>query len=112
MALTDIGELPPRGRVLIDSAPIICFLEGHRELAPRYAPLFECPKAGDYELVVTTVTLAEVLTGMAETSTRWERAVDDLDERGLAGAVLPEAARGTRGFLSGGRRIGGPRTLG
>ena len=23
MALTDIGELPPRGRVLIDSAPII-----------------------------------------------------------------------------------------
>ena len=34
MALTDIGELPPRGRVLVDSAPIIYFLEGHRELAP------------------------------------------------------------------------------
>ena len=63
MALTDIGELPPRGRVLVDSAPIIHFLEGHRELAPRYAPFFECAEAGDYELVVTTVTLAEVLTG-------------------------------------------------
>ena len=41
MALTDIGELPPRGRVLVDSAPIMDFLEGHRELAPRYAPFFE-----------------------------------------------------------------------
>ena len=41
MALTDIGELPPRGRVLVDSAPIIDFLEGHREFAPRSAPCFE-----------------------------------------------------------------------
>ena len=43
MALRDIGELPPRGRVLVDSAPIIDFFEGHRELAPRYAPFFERP---------------------------------------------------------------------
>ena len=57
MALTDSGELPPRGRVLVDSAPIIYFLEGHfleghRGLAPRYAPLFECAEAGDYERVI------------------------------------------------------------
>ena len=67
MALTDVGELPSRGRILVDSAPIIYFLEGHREFAPRYAPLFECAEAGDYELVVTTVTLAEVLTGPLRT---------------------------------------------
>lgn len=67
MALTDVGELPSRGRILVDSAPIIYFLEGHRELAPRYASLFECAEAGDYELVVTTVTLAEVLTGPLRT---------------------------------------------
>ena len=67
MALTDIGDLPPRGRILVDSAPIIYFLEGHREFAPRYAPFFERAEAGDYELIVTTVTLAEVLTGPLRT---------------------------------------------
>ena len=61
--MIDIGTLPPGGRVTVDSAPIIYFLEGHPHFAPRYAPLFERAEAGDYELVIATVTLAEVLTG-------------------------------------------------
>ena len=67
MALMDIGDLPPRGRVVVDSAPIIYLLEDHRQFGPRYAPFFERAEAGDYELVITTVTLAEVFTGPLRT---------------------------------------------
>ena len=56
--MMDIGALPPGGRVTVDSAPIIYFLEGHARFAARFAPLFERAEAGDYELVIATVTLA------------------------------------------------------
>lgn len=49
--------------VLVDTAPIIYTLEGHRTLATRFAPLFQRHEAGEIALVVTTVTIAEVLTG-------------------------------------------------
>ena len=63
MALTDIGKLPLSGRVAVDSAPIIYLLEDHPEFAPRYASFFQRAENGDYELVISTVTLVEVLTG-------------------------------------------------
>ena len=66
MALTDIGELP-HGRVVVDSAPIIYLLEDDAVFAPRFAPFFERAEAGDHELVISTVTLAEVLTGPLRT---------------------------------------------
>lgn len=59
----DVGDLPPRGRIVVDSAPIIYLLEDHAIFAPRYAPLFERAEAQYYELVISTVTLVEVLTG-------------------------------------------------
>lgn len=62
MALTDISELPP-GRVVVDSAPIIYLLEDDAVFAPRFAPFFERAEAGGHELMISTVTLAEVLTG-------------------------------------------------
>jgi len=63
MALKDIDELPLSGRVVVDSAPIIYMLEDHPEFAPRYAPFFHRAESGTYELVISTVTLLEVLTG-------------------------------------------------
>lgn len=65
--MTDINALPRGGRVTVDSAPIIYFLENHPRFAPRYAPLFERAEAGDYQLVIATITLAEVLTGPLRT---------------------------------------------
>ena len=59
----DLDNLPRRGRMLMDSAPIIYFLENHPELGPRFAGIFERAEAGDYELVISTTSLAEVLTG-------------------------------------------------
>ena len=63
MAIEDVSGLPARGRLVIDSAPIICVLEDHPAFAPRFMPVIERAEAGDYELVVTTTTLAEVLVG-------------------------------------------------
>ena len=49
--------------LLVDTAPIIYTLEGHRTLAARFMPLFQRHEAGDIVLAVTTITIAEVLTG-------------------------------------------------
>jgi predicted nucleic acid-binding protein len=47
----------------MDSAPIIYFLEAHPKFAPRFRPLFEAHAAGLVRFAVTTITVAEVLTG-------------------------------------------------
>ena len=62
MALTDIRDLPP-GRVVVDSAPIIHLLEDNTEYEARFAPFSERAEAGGQELLISTVTLAEVLAG-------------------------------------------------
>jgi predicted nucleic acid-binding protein len=49
--------------LLIDTAPIIYQLEGHPALGPRFEPLFDAHAAGRVRFAVTTVTIAEVLTG-------------------------------------------------
>jgi predicted nucleic acid-binding protein len=52
----------------MDSPPIIYFLAGHPKLGPRFKPLFEAHAAGRVRFVVTTVTIAEVLTGPLKAS--------------------------------------------
>lgn len=56
-------ELPEHALLLVDSAPIIYILERHRRLAPVFRPLFEAHAAGRFRFAITTVTIAEVLTG-------------------------------------------------
>jgi predicted nucleic acid-binding protein len=56
-------DLPDQALLLLDSAPIIYFLEHHRTLGPRFRPLFEAHAAGRLRFAVTTITIAEVLTG-------------------------------------------------
>lgn len=58
-----IEDLPEQALVLLDSAPVIYFLEGHPKLGARFAPLFEAQAAGRILFAATTVTLCEVLTG-------------------------------------------------
>jgi predicted nucleic acid-binding protein len=59
----DLGGLPPGALLLIDSAPIIYYLEAHPRLAARFEPLFDAHGTGGVRFAVTTVTIAEVLTG-------------------------------------------------
>lgn len=58
-----IEGLPENALLLVDSAPIIYVLEDHPEFAAVFRPVFEAHDEGLLRLAVTTVTLAEVLTG-------------------------------------------------
>lgn len=59
----EFADLPEDALLLVDSAPIIYFLEGHPRLGPRFRPLFEAHAAGRLRFAVTTITVSEVLTG-------------------------------------------------
>lgn len=59
----DAAALPAGALVLVDTAPIIYTLEANPQFAPHFAPLFERHAQGEVVLAVTTVTIAEVLTG-------------------------------------------------
>ena len=63
MEPVSLEGLPENALLLVDSAPIIYVLEGHPELASVFRPVFEAHDEGLLRLAVTTVTLAEVLTG-------------------------------------------------
>lgn len=58
-----VDTLRAGARVLLDTPPIIYHLEGHRTLGPRFAPLFERHAAGEIEFAISTIGLAEVLSG-------------------------------------------------
>ena len=59
----DFDDLPENALVLVDAAPIIHLLEGHPKFGPRFKPLFEAHGTGRLRFAVTTITIAEVLTG-------------------------------------------------
>jgi len=63
MEPVSLEGLPENALLLIDSAPIIYVLEDHPELASVFRPVFVAHDEGLLRLAVTTVTLAEVLTG-------------------------------------------------
>ncbi len=51
-----------RGQTLaLDSAPLIYFIEDHPAHAPKLGELFAAAARGDFALVTSTVTIAEVL---------------------------------------------------
>jgi predicted nucleic acid-binding protein len=64
----EVGDLPREALILIDSAPIIYVLEGHPKFGPRFKPLFEAHAARHLRFAVTTITIAEVLTGPLQSS--------------------------------------------
>lgn len=59
----DADDLPQGSLLLMDSAPIIYFLERNAVFAPIFKPLFTAHAAGKLQFAVTTVTIAEVLAG-------------------------------------------------
>ena len=63
MGSLDLSELPEQALLLLDSAPIIYFLEAHPKLGPHFRPLFDEHAAGRVRFAVTTITVAEILTG-------------------------------------------------
>ena len=60
LSLAELGDAPV---LAVDTAPIIYTLEGHPRFSDRFAPVFAAAEAGRATIVVSTVTLAEVLSG-------------------------------------------------
>jgi predicted nucleic acid-binding protein len=58
-----IEGLPDGALLLMDTAPIVYFLEAHPKLAKLFRPLFRRHAAGEIQFAVTTISIAEVLTG-------------------------------------------------
>jgi predicted nucleic acid-binding protein len=63
MESLNLSGLPGHTVLLMDTAPIIYCLEGHAKFGPRFRPLFEAHQNGELYFAVTTLTLAEVMTG-------------------------------------------------
>ncbi|MEO8120109.1 MAG: PIN domain-containing protein, partial [Rhodoferax sp.] len=55
--------LPQGATVMVDTAPFIYVLESHPQFADQFVGLFEAAAAGDLTIALSTITLAEVLTG-------------------------------------------------
>ena len=59
----EASGLPDGTWVTVDTAPIIYLMEDHQTLLAPYLPVFERIEAGTLHGVVSTVTLAEFLSG-------------------------------------------------
>ena len=94
----DLSGLPERALLLLDSAPIIYFLEGHTRFGPRFRPLFEVHDAGNVRFAVTTITVAEVLTGPLQNgeealARRYRAILESWQLVGLSADIAESAAR-------------------
>lgn len=92
------GGLSEGATVLVDTAPWIYMLEDHAEFAPRFLGLFEAAERGQIQLALTTVTLAEVLTGpfkagQTALAKRYEAALGAYQVVPLSAAVASLAAQ-------------------
>ena len=67
MEPVDVGALPRGAVLLVDTAPIIYTLESNPKFAARFAPIFQLHAKGEITLAISTVTIAEVLTGPLRT---------------------------------------------
>lgn len=59
----NLEGLPGRALLLIDTNPIVYWLERHPSLADRFRPIFEGHSAGAFLFAISTLTIAEVLAG-------------------------------------------------
>lgn len=58
-----LAHLPSRATVVMDTAPVIYLLEGNAEHLPGFLPIFRAAERGEIQILLTPVTLAEVLAG-------------------------------------------------
>jgi predicted nucleic acid-binding protein len=63
MGTVKVDDLPDQALLLVDSPPIIYTVEGHPRFRPYFGPLFDAHLAGKVRFAITTITIAEVLTG-------------------------------------------------
>lgn len=93
-----VASLPEGALVLLDSAPVIYVLEEHPKFAARFQPLFDRHATGQLLFAVTTLTIAEVLSGplAAEEETlakRYRAVMESWQVIDLTAEIAESAAR-------------------
>jgi len=63
MGALDLSGVPDGALLLLDSAPIIYWLDERPGFADRFEPIFARQGGGKFNLALTTITIAEVLSG-------------------------------------------------
>jgi predicted nucleic acid-binding protein len=63
LGLTLLAQIPEGETVTVDTAPIIYFLADTQPHVDRFAQLFEAVEHGRNRIVISTITLSEVLVG-------------------------------------------------
>ena len=120
-----MGLKPPFGlaegaRVTLDSAPLIYYIEDHKTFKPFYAPLFMAEANGLLEFVISSIAVAEILTGpfkagnealanrYRKTLSTWEIVVLDAELAALAARLraghklkFPDAIHAATAIASG-----------
>jgi predicted nucleic acid-binding protein len=90
--------LPEGATVLVDTAPWIYLLQDHPEFGPRFEGLFKAAAEGRIELALSTITMAEVLTGSYKAgevalAKRYEKALSAYQIMPFSAAVAVQAAQ-------------------
>lgn len=90
--------LPPGALVVVDTAPLIYLLEDHPRFLPLFLGLFEADAAGDLRIAISTIALAEVLTGPLRhghdaLAQRYERALARYTVAPVSSGIAALAAR-------------------
>ena len=98
MVPLEFGDLPEQALLLIDSAPIIYFLEGRPKFGPHFWPIFDAHAAGRLRCAVTTITIAEVMTGLLQAADdalarRYRSILESWQPIGLDVDIAENAAR-------------------
>jgi predicted nucleic acid-binding protein len=98
MGTLSLAGLPDHALLLVDSPPIIHFIEGHESLRPHFKPLFEAQEIGRIRFAVTPITIAEVLTGPFKArdealARRYRAVLDSWDLVTLNADIAESAAR-------------------
>ncbi len=92
------GGLPAGATVLVDTAPFIFLLEGHPKFADQFTGLFEAAQDGELHIALSTITLAEVLTGpfkagQAALAKRYEKALQQYNVIPVSATIAALAAQ-------------------
>lgn len=90
--------LPKNATVVVDTAPFIYVLESHPQFADRFVGLFEAAAAGQVNISLSTISLAEVLTGpfkanLTVLAKRYEKALLQYNVVAVSPAIATLAAQ-------------------
>ena len=96
--MIDWRAVPDEALLLVDTAPLIYHLEDDERFGTRFAGLFEASASGRLRLAISTVSVAEVLTGPFQQgrdvlARQIENALREHRVVGLTPEIAVEAAR-------------------